>query len=1622
MKALRDLLFLALILLSALDCIGQTTWTGFVDSDWSKAANWSLGVPATGDTAIIPATSNNPEISTSGAVAKSITIQSGATLTINSGATVSIDGNADVCLRVYGSVANFGNIQIGNAITSASQLGIVNYGTFTNNAGASIVIDRTQKCGIQNNSGSFSNSGSINIGSNSTFLFTGIENNSTFNHSSDTIIINKALLSGITINSSGVFTNNSGIKMGFQGTPMSILINGTGTFNNSTNGLIWGSGQVNISIFQHQGGTINPGGGYGIITFSGKGKLNTSTVKIDVKGKNTPGMDFDQVNFTDTLTAGGTLALNINYPSPSIGDELTILACNKGVKDSFDVITGLQPDWNIIYKTTGVVLRYGNITETVWIGDSSTVWSDPDNWSDGIPGATTDVMIQDTSVFYPVLTGNGLAKSISIIPGGTLTVAAGGILDIEGSTAQAINNAGIVTNSGTINIGSQISPGVIGINNTGTFENQSGGVINLDRSNFFGILNAAGTFTNSAQINIGRVSGPGQNGIRNSAIFNNLGGEIIVDKTVDGAIFNDTLSNFENTGTLKLGGNDTLGHFGIVNKYNFNNTGGTIEIDRTRDYAFSQSFGTFNNTGDIEIGAQFSVGKYGLSVAGNFNNNSGGNITINRASQAAIVLSNTAVFQNNSTIAIGELSVINDMIYGTLGQFLNSAGGTLKGIGNIVASAYINNGGTLKPGSPTGIINFTGTENFGNCILEMDINGNGSPGVDYDRVSISDAATLGGTLVLNVPYGGAPGDQIQLISAANITGTFSSVSGVPPGWTLDYSANAVTLTYITAGGTTWTGSIDSDWNKADNWSDGLPLTTSDVTIPDVSTHDPVIATTISIKSLTLNTGALLTINATGTLNIDGALAQALLNNGNISNSGVLNIGATGSVGSNGLKNNGTFTNNSAAIVNINRTINSALENSGVFDNGGAINIGNVDQPGANGILNTSTFNNLVSGSIYIDRTGYASVYNNTGGTFNHQGSLDIGPSGDLGEVGILNIATFNLISGSQIIVNSCTETGIDNRGTMTNSTTVNIGNINFPGYDGLNNTGQFTNSAGAALIVGKASDYGVWNDAGGSFTNQGSIQTGNASLPGQYGVRNDGTFINSGPISIDYVTTYGLRNNLGTFNNNSTITLGNSGSSGDYGVYNNGIFNNNTSATINIDRNNQSGIYNYANGTLNNYSTINIGSNNAVGIYGIYNIANFNNNSGSININNCSNSGIFNDNKVFTNEATINIGSISSVGQYGIRNRNIFFNSDGQININRVSNAGFYSEAGTFSNSANVVIGQLVSVADLIKGVSGSFDNLTGGVLSGTGNINPIFFDNAGGKLAPGYSPGSVTFTDNTSLDNGIIAVDVDGKNTPGVDFDQIVVNGDLTIGGTLEISNHFLGAVMGDQVTVITANSLTGTFANIVGLQSNWSVTYTSTGVVLHLGPFLPIRIMEFKAAWENDQALLNWLAISDNSSSGFVVERSFDTKIWIDAGFVPVSDHIGKPDTYSFVDHPPASASTGFSERIYYRLRLIDKSGMAAFSKIQSITAYLNKASILNSVVLYPNPFFNDNLTIEFAEIPTIPLKIELFDLEGNIKDTWNITEIKQRLNFDDLVPGSYMLRISDGENYVVRKIVKI
>jgi len=81
--------------------------------------------------------------------------------------------------------------------------------------------------------------------------------------------------------------------------------------------------------------------------------------------------------------------------------------------------------------------------------------------------------------------------------------------------------------------------------------------------------------------------------------------------------------------------------------------------------------------------------------------------------------------------------------------------------------------------------------------------------------------------------------------------------------------------------TNWTGGSSSVWNLAGNWSNGIPTTSSLVTIPDVTTS-PIISsgTEAQVGNLTIDASEILTINAANSLTINGTLTVTgdLVNN------------------------------------------------------------------------------------------------------------------------------------------------------------------------------------------------------------------------------------------------------------------------------------------------------------------------------------------------------------------------------------------------------------------------------------------------------------------------------------------------------------------------------------------------------------------------------------------------------------------------------------------------------------------------------------------------------------------------------------------------------------------------
>ena len=89
------------------------------------------------------------------------------------------------------------------------------------------------------------------------------------------------------------------------------------------------------------------------------------------------------------------------------------------------------------------------------------------------------------------------------------------------------------------------------------------------------------------------------------------------------------------------------------------------------------------------------------------------------------------------------------------------------------------------------------------------------------------------------------------------------------------TSNAASLSVNAPG--LWRGTVSADWNDAQNWCGGVPTQTTDVVIPSGTAFSPTIGAGASVRNLTINPGATLSLTGNNTLSIYGDL----LNDGSI---------------------------------------------------------------------------------------------------------------------------------------------------------------------------------------------------------------------------------------------------------------------------------------------------------------------------------------------------------------------------------------------------------------------------------------------------------------------------------------------------------------------------------------------------------------------------------------------------------------------------------------------------------------------------------------------------------------------------------------------------------------------
>ncbi|MGA3265740.1 MAG: hypothetical protein ABSE16_02840 [Verrucomicrobiota bacterium] len=553
------------------------TWTNTAGGNWSLTNNWSPNqVPASSDTAVITNAGNyTVTLNVSAAVAgmvlgtsSGVTTQTFAinaqTFTLNGQATVSPNGAFNFTNGTLAGTAVLAgalNVQ-GGTLTASASLTVASNGVLNLGGTGTFTIDDGASLTVATN-------GVLNLDGTGLFAIDGpVTNSGTVNWLGGEVQV--ANVPGYA----GVIWNQAGAQWYIQCNQTLAAYYGDEVFHNGgflckTNV----SGTTTIATYLNDtGGTVQVQ--IGTIQFSGGGNLlgtyqAAAGAVIDFSGGNYPWngtADFVGPG-TEEIT-GGTVTFTSPITTPFSASGATL--------------TNLSDLLGSAYLTN------------CSIADAETLVGTNINWANGTLTASASLTVAANGMLN--LDGSG---TFTIDNGASLTVATNGVLNLDGTGLFAID--GPVTNSGTVNwLGGVIQVANNHTSDLGAIWNQTG----------------ARWYIQCSQ-SLTAYYGNGDE------VFNNAG--LLCKTNVSGTTTVDTvLSNYTGTvdaeiGTIDFNGSYTLGAGGTLS-FGLNSLSSFGEITLAGTAALNGTLGAHLNNGYVPVvSGAFTILSYG-AFTGGFNN------------------------------------------------------------------------------------------------------------------------------------------------------------------------------------------------------------------------------------------------------------------------------------------------------------------------------------------------------------------------------------------------------------------------------------------------------------------------------------------------------------------------------------------------------------------------------------------------------------------------------------------------------------------------------------------------------------------------------------------------------------------------------------------------------------------------------------------------------------------------------------------------------------------------------------------------------------------------------------------------------------------------------------------
>ncbi|MFK3890575.1 autotransporter-associated beta strand repeat-containing protein [Sphingomonas sp. NPDC079357] len=218
--------------------------------------------------------------------------------------------------------------------------------------------------------------------------------------------------------------------------------------------------------------------------------------------------------------------------------------------------------------------------------------------------------------------------------------------------------------------------------------------------------------------------------------------------------------------------------------------------------------------------------------------------------------------------------------------------------------------------------------------------------------------------------------------------------------------------------------------------------------------------------------------------------------------------------------------------------------------------------------------------------------------------------------------------------------------------------------------------------------------------------------------------------------------------------------------------------------------------------------------------------------------------------STLNVGATTTLATQTLSAANSRINLAGAATATTTTvtdKSTLHLGNGLALNTAGATAGQLTSTTTIVNG---------GGQVTGNGSISgtTTVGGNSLGVIAPGNSPGILTFADLAFGDNSVAAMQIDGNAGAGVanGYDRIVVTGKLTLSGSsvlaldksVPANSYELPLGTAIQIFQFRPGSITGSFGSVTKANFGQNLAFNlSNGTVIGMGSYTPQTLSDATA-----------------------------------------------------------------------------------------------------------------------------------------------------------------------------------